>query len=168
MAILVGLPLLIITAVLQVTLMPQLRLLDGSPDLVFLVVVSWALRGRLETSLAWAFMGGMALDLLSIQPLGTTTLGIVIVIYGIGGLDERLYKIGFFALIGIVLVGTVVMQLCLIAVLFLTGHSLDWGYALTDVIAPTLFYNAVAIWPIYGFVYLLQKQIERHGGFSLD
>lgn len=167
MAIFVGFPLLIFAAILQVTLMPQLRLLDGSPDLVFLLVVSWALRGSLQSSLLWAFMGGMALDLMSIQPLGTSTLGLVAVIYGISGLGERLYRVGFFALLAVVLVGTVIMQICIVGVLFVTGHALDWGYALTDVIAPTLFYNAIAIWPIYGFIYILQRQIERRGGFSL-
>ncbi len=168
MAIFAGFPLLVMAAILQVTLMPQLRLLDGAPDLVFLMVISWALNGTLQSSLAWAFIGGIALDLMSIQPLGTSTLGMVIVIYGISGLGERLYRIGFFALLTVVLIGTVTMQFCILGVMFVTGHALDWGYALTDVIAPTLFYNAIAIWPIYGFIYILQRQIERRGGFSLD
>lgn len=146
--------------------MPQLRLLDGSPDLVFLLVISWALKGSLQSSIAWAFIGGIALDLMSIQPVGTSTLGMLIVIYGINGLGERLYGIGFFALMAIVLIGTIVMQLCIIGVVFVVGHPIDWGYAMTDVIAPTLFYNGIVIWPIYGFVYMLQNQIERRGGFS--
>jgi rod shape-determining protein MreD len=168
MAIFVGFPLLIFAVILQITLMPQLRLLGGAPDLIFLLVISWALKGSFQTSVIWAFIGGVALDLMSIQPLGTSTLGMLIVIYGMSGLGNRLYRVGFFVLMGVVLIGTIVMQLCIVGVLFITGHPTDWGYAVTDVMMPTLFYNAVTVWPIYGFIRILQIQIERRGGFSLE
>ncbi|HRF94610.1 MAG TPA: rod shape-determining protein MreD, partial [Aggregatilineales bacterium] len=58
-------PILIVAAILQATFMPQIRLLGGSPDLVFLVVLAWSINAELDSSVLWAFVGGISLDLLS-------------------------------------------------------------------------------------------------------
>ena len=44
----VGVPLLILAAVLQVTIVPQLRIQGGEPDLVLLLVLAYARLERVE------------------------------------------------------------------------------------------------------------------------
>ena len=46
-----GVPLLILAALLQVTVIPQVRILGGEPNLVMLLVVTYAIAG----SLVWNF-----------------------------------------------------------------------------------------------------------------
>ena len=65
MTILVGLPLLILAAVLQSTALVHLRVLDGTLDLTLLLVLGWTLAGDWRGGMVWGLMGGLCLDLLS-------------------------------------------------------------------------------------------------------
>lgn len=78
----IGIPILLLAALLNSTLMAEFRIGGGAPDLVFLLVVSWALLGDVEEALTWAVIGGVMQDLLSVAPLGTSSLGLVIVAFG--------------------------------------------------------------------------------------
>ena len=155
-----SIPILAIAASLQASFVPQIRLLGGGPDLVFLLVLAWAINSRLEDGVVWAFVGGIMLDLLSFNPTGTSVLGMLLVVFAISGLGQRVYRIGFFLLVGLVLIGTVLQQLLVMFVLALSGYPVDWPVGLTYVIAPTIFYNLILIWPVYWFVRRLWRRLE--------
>jgi rod shape-determining protein MreD len=152
-------PILIVAAVLQATFMPQIRLLGGSPDLVFLVVLAWSINAELDSSVLWAFVGGISLDLLSYAPLGTSTIGIVVMVFVISGIGQQVYRIGFVLLIGSVLIGSFFQQLSIMIILTFTGYSVDWGLSLGYVVAPTIFYNLVFILPIYWIIRRIQRRV---------
>jgi cell shape-determining protein MreD len=60
----IGIPLLILAAILDATLMAELRIGGGAPDLVFLLVVSWALLSTVQEAMMWAVIGGVLKDTL--------------------------------------------------------------------------------------------------------
>ncbi|MDX2075614.1 MAG: rod shape-determining protein MreD [bacterium] len=155
----ISFPILIVAAVLQATFMPQIRLLGGSPDLVFLVVLAWSINAELDSSVVWAFVGGISLDLLSYAPLGTSTIGIVVMVFVISGIGQQVYRIGFVLLIGSVLIGSFFQQLSIMIILTFTGYSVDWGLSLGYVVAPTIFYNLVFILPIYWIIRRIQRRV---------
>ncbi|HEY63613.1 MAG TPA: rod shape-determining protein MreD [Caldilineae bacterium] len=74
-------PLLGFLAVLQATLLPRIAILNVHPDLVLLTVVSWALLRGMGEGLAWAFVGGLWIDVLSGGPFGLSSLSLVIVAF---------------------------------------------------------------------------------------
>lgn len=152
-------PILILAAILQATFMPQIRLLGGNPDLVYLIVLAWSINASLDSSVLWAFVGGISLDLLSYAPLGTSTLGLVITVFVISGVGGQVYRIGFVLLIGSVLIGTFFQQILIMILLTITGYSVDWGLSLGYVVAPTIFYNLVFILPIYWFIRRVQRRV---------
>ena len=152
-------PILILAAILQATFMPQIRLLGGNPDLVYLIVLAWAINASLDSSVLWAFVGGISLDLLSYAPLGTSTLGLVITVFVISGVGGQVYRIGFVLLIGSVLIGTFFQQILIMILLTITGYSVDWGLSLGYVVAPTIFYNLVFILPVYWFIRRIQRRV---------
>ena len=156
-----SLPILIIAAALQATVIPQIRLLGGGPDLIFLLVLAWSIDADLEEGVIWAFVGGILQDLMSFAPLGTTSFGLLILVFAIGGLGRQVYQIGFILLIGLVLFGTLFHQLVLMVILFLTGHNIAWLTDLAYVVAPTIFYNLLFILPIYWFVRRTQRRLAR-------
>jgi rod shape-determining protein MreD len=53
------------------------RVAGVHPDLVLLAVVGWAALHRLEDGLLWATLGGIATDLLSAGPFGSSVLALV-------------------------------------------------------------------------------------------
>jgi rod shape-determining protein MreD len=151
-------PILVLAAAVQSTFAPQIQILGGRPDLVFLLVFSWSVNAKLDESVTWAFVGGIAQDLLSALPTGTSTLGMIPVVFFIGSLNRQLYNVGLVLLIGLVIVGTLIKEFVQIGVLLLTGHSVglvEIGY----VVFPTILYNLVFIWPIYWFVRRVQRRL---------
>ena len=158
-----SIPILLLAAVLHGTLIPQIRIGNGAPDLIFLLVIAWAMNSEIEEGVIWAFVGGIAQDLQSIAPLGISTFGMLIIVFGISGLAQRVYGISslIFSLIAIAIFGTLFHQLILMILLWLTGHSISWGEDITNVVAPTIFYNLVLILPIYWFVRRIQRRAIR-------
>lgn len=76
----VGFPVLLLAAVLDATLMTLLRFWGGSPNLVLMIVVAWALLVELPEALPWAVMGGIMRDLLSVAPTGSSALALVLIV----------------------------------------------------------------------------------------
>ena len=80
--------LLSVLALLQGTLLPQVKVLGTQPDLVLLTVVSWSLLCGAEEGMMWALIGGLALDLLSSAQLGVNTLPLLLISF-LAGLWQR-------------------------------------------------------------------------------
>ena len=80
--------LLVGTATVQVTLLPRANPLEVGPDLVLgLVLVSSSL-GGVAVGMIWAALAGFTLDLLTLEPLGSHGLALLLVAI-IGGLARR-------------------------------------------------------------------------------
>lgn len=167
MSIYFGLPLLALAAALQASIMPQIRIAQGQPDLVFLLVLAWSIRGELEDGVWWAFIGGIFKDLLSLSFVGTSTFGMLLVIFGVNVLSRQVYGLGFVLISGIVLTATVIQQLVTMIILVLTipsiqpGYSIDFIDGFRYVIIPTMFYNFIFFWPIYWFIRGIQRRYEN-------
>ncbi|MDN4552600.1 rod shape-determining protein MreD, partial [Salmonella enterica] len=67
-----SIPILLIAAILQSTVVPQFRLGGGGPDLIMMAVLSWILLSNAEEGAFWAVVGGIIQDLISGLPTGTT------------------------------------------------------------------------------------------------
>lgn len=155
----VSLPVMILAAILQSTFMPQIRVLNGTPDLIFLLVLSWSVNSTLETGVTWAFVGGIARDLMSATPLGTSTLGLLLIVFALNQLRGQVYGVGFTLFVAFVIAGTFVQQLTVLLVMAATGYTVSPVDAFTSMILPTVAYNLLFVGPIYWFVRRLQKRV---------
>lgn len=72
-----AIPLMLILAIIQATIMPKFPVLGFVPLLVLLVALAWGLLHTLEEGVAWAFVGGLFVDMFSVSPLGTTSLALM-------------------------------------------------------------------------------------------
>lgn len=165
-----SIPILALAAALQASIVPQFSFLGGRPDLVFLLVIAWAVNSPLEQGVVWAFVGGILKDLLSAAPLGTSSLGMVIVVFGVYFVRRQLYSVGLFSLIWMAMLGSVFQQVVSRLIILFTSlqpayfnlFSLDvLAEDLTYVILPTVVYNLVMIFPVYWFVRRVQRRLER-------
>jgi rod shape-determining protein MreD len=164
----IALPLLVLAATLQATLTPQISILGGRPDLVFLIVLAWAANAPLEDSVLLAFIGGIALDLLSTTPLGASVIGILLAVFVMYGWQQQMYRVGFISLIWFVLIGTLVNHSIELVIMLFSGFRpafasrLGYGILLdniTYVILPTVFYNLLLVLPIYWLVRRIQRRV---------
>jgi rod shape-determining protein MreD len=70
----------VVAALAEFTIVPYLRIGDAvlHPTLVFGVI--WVIAGGLDAGLTWAFVGGIALDVLGQRPLGSSAFSLLIAI----------------------------------------------------------------------------------------
>jgi rod shape-determining protein MreD len=127
--------------------------------------MSWALNASLEQGIVWAFIGGICKDLLSAAPLGTSVLGMLIIIFAMHSIRSHFYSVGIFTLLWVTLAGTIVQQLSIFIILLITGFApafasrLGYGIVLQQIsyiTLPTIVYNLALILPIYWMVRRIQ------------
>lgn len=83
----------VVAALAEFTVVPYLKFSDAVPHPVLVFGVTWIIAGRLEAGLAWAFAGGIALDILGLRPLGSSAFSLLIAIGSaslVGGLLRRI------------------------------------------------------------------------------
>lgn len=164
-------PVLLIAAVLQASTVPRLDLPGGGPNLTFVCVLAWSLNAPVGQAALWAFLGGLFADILSAMPLGTSSLGLVLMVYLISGLGTQVYRLGLLLLIFMSVFGTLAFEfwrVVMIDLYQLVGFipstapvQITWGADLTTTVFPTMVYNFVLILPVYTVLRLFQRRLPR-------
>jgi rod shape-determining protein MreD len=144
----IGIPLLALLAVLQSTILSHIRLLDGRPDAILIVVVAWSIAGRTNEAMVWGFVGGLFLDLYSGVPFGSTSIALIIVAYLVSFPEGRFWESHVVMPLGVMLVASTVFHVLGIGTLLLVGQPMDLDSALTRVLLPSTFMNLVLILPV--------------------
>jgi rod shape-determining protein MreD len=157
----VSVPLLVVMVIIQATLVPQIAIQGGRPDLVFLTVVAWSFRTSLNEGVTWAFVGGILLDLLSAAPTGTSVPGLVLVVFAVNILKNQIYRLNLLMLLGIIGVGTFVQQIIIMVILSMTGFTVLFGESLGYVVLPTAVYNLAFALPVYWMVRRIQRRFAN-------
>lgn len=150
MANFVGIPILLVAAVVNATIMPELRLGNGTADLVLLMVLSWALLADVRDAMLWAVIGGVLQDLLSIAPPGTSALGLVVVAFAADALFGNVSRGNLLAPLLVAAAGTGVYQMITLFLLRMLGLSaVGIGQGLVYVTLPATILNVLLILPVY-------------------
>jgi rod shape-determining protein MreD len=155
---------LAVAASLQSSFVPQIRILGGAPDLVFLIVLSWSVNASLSDGIVWAFVGGLMQNLLSAAPLGASSMSLILIVFAIDRIRGQVYRVGLPLLVLLVILGSLFHQLVLMLILSVVGFEIPFLDSLSYVVIPSIAYNLVLIWPVYWFVRRIQKRLtgSRH------
>jgi rod shape-determining protein MreD len=160
-----------LVALAEATVLPYLRVGGVQPDLMLLVVGVWSLRRGVKEGAVWAFIGGMALDLLSAGPF-TASMFALLAVSLVCGIDPstgtgRRQGQGIgdnpLALIVGAVLATLIFHATLVAALQLAqgaGRSVGWLDAGRRVIAPRIIFNLVLIPLVYQLLGWLDRRIS--------
>jgi rod shape-determining protein MreD len=149
MSLVIGIPILIIEAILQSAVLARLPLFGGTLNIVLLTVLCWNLLAERADGLGWAFVGGLFADLLSAGPLGASIIGLLAVGYVAGLTEGRLWRTHFLLPLATALLGTVAFHLIYLGVLAATGRLVNLIDQLAFVTFPSVFLNMLGILPLY-------------------
>ncbi len=145
----VGIPLFMVAAVIDASVLSHLRYLNGQPSLVLILIVSWGLLNELSDALPWAFIGGLFVDLLSVTPTGTSSfayvLAVTLLAFYVGQVGRRNLVIPPAA----VILTTLLHQTVVLAVLILQGNSFPLFRAILTWTIPTLLFNGLLVLPVF-------------------
>ncbi len=145
----ISVPILLIAVVLQSTVVPEIRIGNGGPDLVLMLVLSWAMLSGVEEGLVWAMAGGIMQDLINGTPTGTSALALVLIVLLVNVTVGVTARNNLISPPLVAILGTVVYHLIMLGLLAALGRGVPVGYALTYVTLPTVTFNAILMLPIY-------------------
>jgi rod shape-determining protein MreD len=147
MANLIGLPILMMLAILQSTVVNDLTLLDGRPDLILLVVVSWGIIGMSREAMVWGLMGGLFLDLLSGLPFGTTAIILILIAFLVSFSEGRFWEANLLMPMGVMIFSSLLYHLLSLLLVWVLGKPMDIGFILFRVVLPSTFLNLILALP---------------------
>lgn len=136
-----AIPILMTAAVLQSVWLERITFLGGRPDLILVLVITWAIIRGLDEGVMWAFLGGLFCDLLSGGPFGLWTAALTLVTFIAG--QPWVHSLGptSIRLALTASVGTLVAHLTLLGLLSLLGYPIDLDWSLRTVIGPAALLN---------------------------
>jgi rod shape-determining protein MreD len=153
----------VMAALVELTIVPYLKIGGIAPHPVLVFGVIWAIAGGLEAGLVWAFAGGLALDVLAQRPLGSSAFSLLIVIgiaAAIGGLLSRLRIIAPVAATAVA--SPLYTMLLLATTTALTAATLS-ADAL-DTVVPSTAYDvglALIVGPLAVAIVVRRREAER-------
>ena len=140
-----GIPLLMLAAVIDSSVLVEIRYLNGQPSLLLMMIVAWGLLNSLGDGLAWAFIGGIFADLMSATPTGTSSLGyslaLIVLAITMGRVGRRNLILPLIA----GAIATVILQSVTFGVLAVNGYSLPIRPVITTWMLPSMIFNALGI-----------------------
>jgi rod shape-determining protein MreD len=144
-------------ALLQSTLLPQVRVLGVQPDMVLLVIVAWSLLRGSEEGMLWALIGGLALDMLSSAHMGVNTLPLLLIGFLTGLWQRDIVRQDLLVPFLVIPIATILYQGAMVGLLKLFGWPGSWSASLRYAILPTALVNTLLM-PI---VYVLMRRVHR-------
>jgi len=131
-----------VTAIIESTITPYLRVGDAQPHLVFVFAVVWTVAVGLDSGLVWAFVGGLALDTLAQRPLGSTAFALLVAVGLTAAIARPLHRIRPI----VAIIAVALLSLLYSMTLVLLFSVLRPAAALTDplrFVAPSVIYDVV-------------------------
>lgn len=148
---------LALVALVQVSTLPAFAIGSVVPDLILVIVVSWALLRGLRSALAWALVGGLCLDLLAGSPFGMYTLGLLVAAIVAGSGGNTLYRGSLLLPLAMLVLATLARSGVHLAVLLVTGHTLPTADTLLRLTLLELAYNTLLLLIIYPLLAMLNR-----------
>ena len=152
MPVLLGIPVLILTMVLQTTAFSRLPLLYGTADIVLLVILAWMLNERVKNGWEWVVMAGMMVSFVSALPFFLPFFGYFLAAGLAYWLKTRIWQTPVLAMLFSTFLATILIQSLSLVVLNTIGSetSMPVGYSL--VILPSALWNLILAVPVYTLV----------------
>ena len=161
----VGATLVVLTALLEASVLPLFRVNGLQPNLTLVLLMTWLIIRGSEEAYVLIPIGGLFLGLVDGAPIGTALLGMapVAVLQEIRGaqLNER----GLLMAVVFTAVMSLVYNYTYLVVFTLQGESGSWAAATTQVILPTTFINVAVLLPVY-FAFSLVNPEQRRSLYA--
>ncbi len=152
MSTILALPVMVVLVMVQSVIVSRLPLLNGTADLVLLVLIAWAIQEKVTTAWQWTLIGGLLVSLVSAMPYFSPLVSYLAAIAFTRLMQHRIWQTPVLAMFVATVFGTLFQHILYIAVLFVTGTSLPIRESLTLVTLPSMLLNLILSIPVYALV----------------
>ncbi len=157
----IALPLLVLLAAAEASVLPLFRVSGVQPNVVLVLLVAWLMVRGANEAFVLNPAGGLLLGLVDAAPLGTALLALapLAVLHELRG--ARLRESGLALTLLFTLVATVVYHLTYLLLFTVQGESGSWPAALLRVVLPSAVLNGFVVLPLYVFIWLSSGDLRR-------
>lgn len=150
--ILISIPVLALALLLQTAVISRIMLINGSADLVLLVLAALGLQERVRHAWIWAVLGGLLVGFVSGVPWYVYLAGYLAVVGFARLLTRRVWQAPLLAMFSVTLIGTLVLQMATFTVLTFLQVPLGLSDVFGKIILPSVLLNLLLAIPVYGLV----------------
>jgi rod shape-determining protein MreD len=155
------LPLVVVVAVLQTTVLSHLTVWGVFVDLPLLIVVSWSLAQGPREGMVWGFVVGIAVDLFSGAPFGAATLSLMAA-SGLAALGRRsVFAARVVFPVVIAFLATILYDLSFLSIVWVSGRPVSWLDSLFRIILPSAALNAVLMPAVFAAMRVLSSRFSQ-------
>jgi len=158
-ATLIAFPILGALIILQSAVVSQIPLLQGTADLILLVVIAWALQKRVKTGIIWGIIGGLLVSIVSGLPFGTTIVGYLLAVGLALILRQRVWQVPILAMFITTFFGTMMVHLVALITLRVVGTPIPLLQSMNIVTLPSVILNMLLAIPVYAIISDLARWI---------
>lgn len=152
MYLLLGIPLILVSSILETTLISRFQLLHGTADIVMLFVISWALQDKMKGVWIWAILAGLLMGLFTGLPFFVPLASYLAVTWAATVLKKRIWQMPLLVTLVLTLIGTLINHVLSLGVLIFQGASIQMSVVITQVTLPSILLNLLWALPIYWLI----------------
>jgi rod shape-determining protein MreD len=146
---LLGVPIILITLMIQLTIFSRTSLLYGKADLVLLVIVVWAMKSKDYSIWLWVVIGGGLMSLISATPFLIPMVSYAIIAIIVEVFQKKMWQMPIIAMFIVVMVGTFIQHAMYFVALSISGSELPFLESINLVTLPSLMLNLLLSLPVY-------------------
>jgi len=145
--------LLLMTALVQTSVMPAFPVFGVVPNLVLALAVCWTIVRGQQEAMVVVPVAGVCLGLFGSQPLGVTLLAMMPVVLFAELRALRLTPSNFLLTVAIVFLSSMAYETVLLVALRVEGETVGWFAAFWRVVLPTGIVSVLFTPPLYWLVW---------------
>jgi hypothetical protein len=149
---LLAIPIFGLLVIFQSAIISRMPLLQGTADLVLLVVIAWALQERVRSAWQWALIAGAIMAYMSAMngliPVASYLVVTALALF----LRQRIWQAPILAMLAVTFVGSLLIYVLTALYLSITGTPLPLVDTLYLIILPSIILNLLLAIPVYALV----------------
>ncbi len=151
----IWLSVIVLTIIIQLTLLPLIAINNIYPDMLLVIVVSHALLAGKEKGVGIGFFAGILQDLASGSVFGIYTLSKLTIGYLFGLAERKVFKEHILLPVVATVIATMINGLVIFVLFFILGYKVEIVSAMMNNIVPLIGYNVLIAIPVHYIVYRL-------------
>lgn len=157
----VGLPLLVLVALTEVSVLPMFRVYGLQPNLMLVLLIAWLIVRGAGEAFVLAPIGGVLLGFVDGAPAGTALIGLAPLAFLQDLRGSQLSEGGLIEAVGFTILMSFFYNLVHLGVFTLLGEAGEWGTAIVRIVVPTVLLNVVTLLPLYWLLTIANPEPRR-------
>ena len=153
----IWLSVIIVTIIIQSTVLPLVAIQGIYPDMLLVVVVSYSLLSGKERGVGMGFFAGLVQDLAFGSVFGANTLSKLAIGYFFGLAERKVFKEHVLLPVATTAVATIVNCFFIFSILSIFGYKIGIIPSIVDNVLPLTLYNLVIAIPVHHLIYRLTR-----------